>query len=173
MDDKLIHYGIRGQRWGIRRFQNPDGTRTSAGKRRERASAKDLSDEELTKSVKRMSQEKLYNKLTKERARPSKIEQTKKVLDSSTLAIDRAKQLSRETRPQPKRMDLTKMTDQQLRDRINREQLERQYNQMFAKPATVSRGREYAEKVLSVTGSVLAIGSSALAIALSIKELRG
>lgn len=30
----LYHFGIKGQRWGIRRFQNPDGTRTEAGKAR-------------------------------------------------------------------------------------------------------------------------------------------
>lgn len=31
----LVHHGIKGQRWGVRRFQNEDGTRTAAGKRRE------------------------------------------------------------------------------------------------------------------------------------------
>lgn len=31
----LIHHGIKGQRWGVRRFQNEDGTRTAAGKARE------------------------------------------------------------------------------------------------------------------------------------------
>ena len=30
--DSLSHHGIKGQRWGIRRFQNPDGTWTEAGK---------------------------------------------------------------------------------------------------------------------------------------------
>ena len=35
-DEVLIHHGIKGQRWGIRRFQNEDGTRTAAGKARER-----------------------------------------------------------------------------------------------------------------------------------------
>lgn len=32
--DELYHHGIKGQRWGIRRYQNPDGTLTAAGKRR-------------------------------------------------------------------------------------------------------------------------------------------
>lgn len=30
----LIHHGIKGQKWGIRRYQNPDGTLTEAGKKR-------------------------------------------------------------------------------------------------------------------------------------------
>lgn len=32
--DFLMHYGIPGQRWGVRRFQNEDGTLTPAGKER-------------------------------------------------------------------------------------------------------------------------------------------
>ena len=30
----LAHHGIKGQKWGIRRFQNPDGSLTPAGKER-------------------------------------------------------------------------------------------------------------------------------------------
>ena len=36
LNDELAHHGIKGQKWGIRRFQNPDGTRTAAGKKREK-----------------------------------------------------------------------------------------------------------------------------------------
>lgn len=32
--DYLEHHGIKGQKWGVRRFQNPDGTLTEAGKKR-------------------------------------------------------------------------------------------------------------------------------------------
>lgn len=34
--NQLYHYGIVGQKWGVRRYQNEDGTRTPKGKRRER-----------------------------------------------------------------------------------------------------------------------------------------
>lgn len=33
-DGELYHYGVKGQRWGVRRYQNKDGTLTKAGKRR-------------------------------------------------------------------------------------------------------------------------------------------
>lgn len=32
--DELYHHGIKGQKWGIRRFQNPDGSLTAAGRKR-------------------------------------------------------------------------------------------------------------------------------------------
>ena len=37
----LYHFGIKGQRWGVRRFQNADGTLTSDGRKRYRAYKKD------------------------------------------------------------------------------------------------------------------------------------
>lgn len=33
-DEFLIHHGIKGQKWGVRRFQNPDGSLTKLGKNR-------------------------------------------------------------------------------------------------------------------------------------------
>ena len=32
--ESLSHFGIKGMRWGVRRYQNPDGTRTPEGKAR-------------------------------------------------------------------------------------------------------------------------------------------
>lgn len=37
MEDYIYHHGILGQRWGIRRYQNEDGSLTKAGVRHQRA----------------------------------------------------------------------------------------------------------------------------------------
>ena len=54
-NDYLMHYGIVGMRWGIRRYQNPDGTLTELGKKqysKEREEEKDLVDSHYKKHFK-------------------------------------------------------------------------------------------------------------------------
>lgn len=48
-NETLYHHGIKGQKWGLRRFQNSDGTYTEAGKKRRR---EDSLGTKLNKSVK-------------------------------------------------------------------------------------------------------------------------
>lgn len=88
--NELYHHGIKGMHWGVRRFQNPDGTLTAAGKRRERAedraarkeakrqrmwNAKNsalLSDEELTNQIIRLQREKQLKDLTNQSVAPGR-----------------------------------------------------------------------------------------------------
>lgn len=48
-DIYLSHYGIKGQKWGLRRFQNPDGTLTDEGKKRARKEYKEDNKEAFEK----------------------------------------------------------------------------------------------------------------------------
>ena len=46
-NDELYHYGTKGQKWGMRRYQNPDGSLTPAGRARYQ--------KDLVKSMKTMN----------------------------------------------------------------------------------------------------------------------
>lgn len=68
----LAHHGIKGQKWGIRRFQNLDGTRTPLGKKRERNNqvdhdklVKSTNSKELYKNRKQLSDKELQDRLNR------------------------------------------------------------------------------------------------------------
>ena len=55
MTNELKHYGVKGMRWGIRRYQNPDGTRTAAGKKRYRDKPSFLKTKKKTNKQKELT----------------------------------------------------------------------------------------------------------------------
>lgn len=107
--EMLMHYGIKGQKWGIRRYQNEDGTRTAAGKKREQSNSnhEDYDKAHTTKSVKNMS-------------------------------------------------------DAELRNRLNRLQMEKQYKQLSS--TDVKRGKDFVSKSLKVATGVATATTTALTI---------
>lgn len=66
-DDYLAHYGVLGQKWGVRRYQNKDGTLTEEGKKRRNESvprsASNMNDQELRDAINRKRLENDYNQL--------------------------------------------------------------------------------------------------------------
>ena len=190
---ELYHHGTKGMRWGVRRYQNKDGSLTPAGKKRyndsdnannnstthedytkahTRKNVRNMSTAELNERNQRLEAEKKYNSLSPKEK--SKLEKTKDTVDEVSKAVNSVKDLERNTRPKSTKvkLDLTSMSDKEMRDAINREMLERQYNEMFAPETKVSKGREAVQKTLAVAGGVVAATGTALQIALAIKQLR-
>lgn len=65
MDGEIYHHGILGQKWGVRRYQNKDGSLTAAGKQRQKkeSGSNKLSNEELQKRISRLQIEETYSQL--------------------------------------------------------------------------------------------------------------
>lgn len=169
-NNQIWHWGVKGMKWGVRRYQNADGSLTDAGKRRY---SNDVAANAKKKKDNRLPEEGLSdpNRWVKEDR-----ERTKRVVDSGNQMAGNLKMLNdKSMRIQARRtpkMDLSKMTEQEMREQINRAMLEKQYDDMF-NPKKVYSGREAVSDTLEIAGSVLAITSSALGIALAIKELKG
>ena len=139
-----------------------------------RKSASEMSDQELIDYNKRKNLENQYKKLSK--GDGDKLEKTRNLLNETSNAFNRTANTMRQDSNQKtwSRMDLSNMTDQELRDRINRENLEIQYSKLFnSKAPEVSKGQKYIQQIFDTGGDVLAVSASALSIALAIKALKG
>ena len=105
-DNYLMHFGIKGQRWGIRRFQNPDGTLTAAGRARYDTGTALKS---LANNVSEHRRERFEKKKEK------------------IVAKGNAKQVSRIS---------SKLTTKELEDAIRRVELTQKINELRVKPTT-------------------------------------
>lgn len=98
-NNELYHHGIKGMKWGVRRFQNADGSRTEAGKKRERLSLRD----------------RVAERKAKKNTPPTHEELTKS------------------TNPKLLYKHRDKLTDQELNNRINRINKERELKRLTKK----------------------------------------
>lgn len=108
------------------------------------------------------------------RRTPEQLSRTKSHIDTASGMVKEAKNINNSVsniRSTAKKKDLSKMTDQELRERINRMDLEQRFSQLSSNK--VSKGENYVRNTLEIAGSTLAVASSAIAIAVGIKQLKG
>ena len=137
----LRHHGIKGQKWGVRRFQNADGSLTATG--RKRYGTDDLKDslDKLNKA------DSLINTAKKYQAEKDHKEYNDKI-----------------------KTDLSKMSDKELQQVVNRMNLEERYTQVM-KSREKDAGESAAMKWLNIAGTVTTVSASAIAMAIQMKQL--
>lgn len=142
MEYELYHHGILGQKWGIRRFQNKDGTLTEAGKNRKNYSQKQ------------------YNAMSKTSR------EGKTITDELGKVVDKFGTKTKKTTT----VDPSTLSDEELREIINRLNMEEQYTRLTTKNET-SKGAQVVKDILSFAGSALVVAGSVTAIMANLKQL--
>lgn len=148
-ENELYHHGINGQRWGFRRFQNEDGSLTPEG---------ELRYNQGKQKAARGKAAEMY-KTKKYKAKLALKQEKQKVKDAAALAKTAKKEQAklnaedRVIRKKPKNM-----TDEELRNEINRLGMEIDYNKKVweaakKEPSVLDKANEFFD---SPTGRVVA-----------------
>lgn len=106
------------------------------------------------------------------------LQKAKKKVDAANTIVNETRNINNATsKKQTKKIQRQKMaevksmSDQELRERVNRLNMEQQYIRMSSEQ--MNAGRANVNSVLNNVGTVVNVASSALAIAVAIQKLKG
>lgn len=138
-NNELYHWGVKGMRWGQRRYQNKDGTLTPAGKKRYAKEVEKLKAEEKVLR----NRERTKASIEKLEAKRKDLEDRKQALDGSTEKTKTARTTKSED--STSKSTVKDLSDQDLQRIVNRLNLEQRYAQL--NPPTVSKGKKFVSHV--------------------------
>ena len=98
-NNELYHWGIKGQRWGMRRYQNPDGSLTPSGKMRYKKSSQSRTENDKQaaenkpkpKTISEMSNDELQAYITRKSAEKNAYELRKSIADLNPEKVSAGK----------------------------------------------------------------------------------
>lgn len=143
-NDELQHWGVQGMKWGVRRYQNKDGTLTPAGKKRYDKEVEKLRKQ--AKIVKNMQATK--DKIDKIETKRKELNEQEKELRGESKTSQMKQKIAENKANKPK--SVKEMTDDELSAAIARMKLEESYNEYMSKrenKETVSKGQKFVSKV--------------------------
>jgi len=151
----IVHAGIKGQKWGIRRYQNEDGSLTSLGKERYGKGTGNSLEKDYrtanTQAIKTIG------------------DGTSKSLNTAGKAIG---DIGNNKSKTVNRKNYKKLSENELRAKINRLNLERNYGELTGDTKRVRSGRDWAREVLQTTGAVAGIAATIAGTVVAINQIK-
>ena len=143
-NDELMHWGVLGMKWGVRRYQNADGTLTAAGKKRYGTKS---NFEKVQRAKKAASPDKLKKQKAREKANARTEAEIAKYKKKAGIE-DNKKESTNNSTEINKTKSIKEMSNAEIQARIDRIRLEQTLASL--QPKKVSAGEKFIKNRYSI-----------------------